>query len=91
MDTVHKRIIALKKIRLEIEDEGVPSTALREISLLKELDHPNVVCLTDVVFRDKKLYLVFEFVAQDLKKFMDTTLKHSTSRSADAALVKVSV
>eukprot|EP00808_Paulinella_micropora_P005452 g18794.t1 len=32
-------IIALKKIRLEAEDEGVPSTAIREISLLKELAH----------------------------------------------------
>ena len=33
------QIVALKKIRLEAEDEGVPSTAIREISLLKELDH----------------------------------------------------
>jgi cyclin-dependent kinase len=31
------QIVALKKIRLEAEDEGVPSTAIREISLLKEL------------------------------------------------------
>jgi len=29
--------LALKKIRLDAEDEGVPSTAIREISLLKEL------------------------------------------------------
>ena len=36
-------LVALKKIRLEVEDEGVPSTALREISLLKELEHPNIV------------------------------------------------
>ena len=36
-------IVALKKIRLEREDEGVPSTAIREISLLKELQHPNIV------------------------------------------------
>ena len=35
--------IALKKIRLEQEDEGVPSTAIREISLLKEMNHPNIV------------------------------------------------
>ena len=35
--------VALKKIRLESEDEGVPPTAIREISLLKELTHPNVV------------------------------------------------
>lgn len=36
-------VIALKKIRLEQEDEGVPSTAIREIALLKEMDHPNIV------------------------------------------------
>jgi serine/threonine protein kinase len=35
--------VALKKIRLESEEEGVPSTAIREISLLKELNHPCVV------------------------------------------------
>ena len=36
-------IVALKKIRMESEEEGVPSTTIREISLLKELDHPNIV------------------------------------------------
>lgn len=36
-------VYALKKIRLEQEDEGIPSTAIREISLLKELQHPNIV------------------------------------------------
>lgn len=36
-------IVALKRIRLEAEDEGIPSTAIREISLLKELSHPNIV------------------------------------------------
>ena len=37
------QIYALKKIRLEQEEEGVPSTAIREISLLKELNQENVV------------------------------------------------
>lgn len=37
------RQVALKEIRLDAEDQGVPSTALREISLLRELDHPNVI------------------------------------------------
>lgn len=39
----HPTSKALKKIRLETEDEGVPSTAVREISVLKELRHPNIV------------------------------------------------
>jgi serine/threonine protein kinase len=37
------QIVALKRIRLDSEDEGVPCTAIREISLLKELKHPNIV------------------------------------------------
>jgi serine/threonine protein kinase len=67
------QIVALKKIRLETEDEGVPSTAIREISLLKELDHPNCVKLLDIVHNEVKLYLIFEFLDLDLKKYMDST------------------
>jgi len=64
-------LLALKKIRLEAEDEGIPSTAIREISLLKQLQHPNIVRLFDVIHTDKKLTLVFEFLDQDLKKYLD--------------------
>ena len=42
-DSTNSKIVALKKIKLENEDEGVPSTAMREISILKELNHPNIV------------------------------------------------
>jgi len=69
---VTNETIALKKIRLEQEDEGVPSTAIREISLLRELQHPNIVKFMDVIHTDNKLYLVFEFLDQDLKRYMDT-------------------
>ncbi|KAI9332694.1 kinase-like domain-containing protein [Obelidium mucronatum] len=71
-DRNNGRIVALKKIRLETEDEGVPSTAIREISLLKELNHPNIVNLLDIVHNDAKLYLIFEFLDLDLKKYMDS-------------------
>lgn len=70
-DRVSGQIIALKRIRLEAEDEGIPSTAIREISLLKELRHPNIVRLFDVVHTDRKLTLVFEYLDQDLKKYLD--------------------
>ncbi|KKY27843.1 putative cell division control protein 2 [Phaeomoniella chlamydospora] len=72
-DLTHpNRIVALKKIRLEAEDEGVPSTAIREISLLKEMNDPNIVKLLNIVHADgHKLYLVFEFLDLDLKKYME--------------------
>ena len=56
------QIYALKKIRLESEDEGIPSTAIREIALLKELQHTNIVRLVNVLHTDKKLTLVFEYL-----------------------------
>jgi cyclin-dependent kinase 2 len=71
-DRITNETIALKKIRLEQEDEGVPSTAIREISLLKEMHHGNIVRLQDVVHSEKRLYLVFEYLDLDLKKHMDT-------------------
>lgn len=52
--------------------QGVPSSALREICLLKELKHKNIVRLYDVLHSDKKLTLVFEHCDQDLKKYFDT-------------------
>ncbi|CAF0793945.1 unnamed protein product [Adineta ricciae] len=65
------QIYALKKIRLEGEDDGVPATAIREISILKELRHQSIVQLRDVILTDARLYLIFEYLAMDLKKYFD--------------------
>ncbi|KAL9600200.1 MAG: hypothetical protein Q9219_003343 [cf. Caloplaca sp. 3 TL-2023] len=64
-------LVALKEIHLDSE-EGTPSTAIREISLMKELKHENIVSLHDVIHTENKLMLVFEYMDKDLKKFMDS-------------------
>ncbi|OHW96394.1 Negative regulator of the PHO system [Colletotrichum shisoi] len=64
-------LVALKEIHLDSE-EGTPSTAIREISLMKELKHENIVALHDVIHTENKLMLVFEYMDGDLKKYMDT-------------------
>ncbi|XP_065665221.1 cyclin-dependent kinase 2 isoform X2 [Hydra vulgaris] len=69
------KVIALKKIRLDTDTEGVPSTAIREIALLRELTHPNIVQLLDVIQSQARLFLVFEYLNQDLKKYMDIAPK----------------
>ncbi|KAL7006547.1 hypothetical protein EMMF5_003968 [Cystobasidiomycetes sp. EMM_F5] len=81
-------IVALKKIRLEQEDEGVPSTAIREISLLKEMKDENIVRLLDIVHSENKLYLVFEFLDMDLKKYMDKVEKIPDSDGMSPEIVK---
>jgi len=62
--------VALKVMKLDSQEEGVPSTAIREVALLKELNHVNVVKLRDVFCRPGKLVLVFDFLENDLKKHM---------------------
>eukprot|EP00703_Trepomonas_sp_PC1_P004885 JAP91721.1 Kinase, CMGC CDK [Trepomonas sp. PC1] len=64
-------IVAIKRIRLEHEEEGVPGTAIREISLLKELQHEYIVGLKAVVHQNHRLHLIFEYCELDLKKYMD--------------------
>eukprot|EP01071_Lankesteria_metandrocarpae_P010320 Lankesteria_metandrocarpae@DN5325_c0_g1_i4.p1 len=64
-------LYALKRMRLEAQAEGLPSTAIREIALLKELRHPNIVKLFDVIHSPKGLTLVFECLEMDLKQLLD--------------------
>ncbi|XP_033835880.1 cyclin-dependent kinase 1 [Periophthalmus magnuspinnatus] len=79
------QVVAMKKIRLESEDEGVPSTAVREVALLQELKHPNVVRLLDVLMQESRLYLIFEFLSMDLKKYLDSI---PSGQYMDCMLVK---
>merc|ERR1719163_989184 len=62
---------AMKQMKLGAHsEEGVPSTAIREVAILKELSHENVVQLLDVFCMPGELILVFELLDSDLKKYM---------------------
>jgi serine/threonine protein kinase len=68
--------IALKKVKtdLTVEKEGFPITALREIQILKELAHQNIVALHEVALgdSDKSVYLTFEYLEHDLSGLMES-------------------
>ena len=55
-------VVAIKKFKESDEDEQVRKTALREVRILKQLRHENIVSLIEVFRRKGKLYLVFEFM-----------------------------
>uniref|UniRef100_A0AC35FV39 Protein kinase domain-containing protein n=1 Tax=Panagrolaimus sp. PS1159 TaxID=55785 RepID=A0AC35FV39_9BILA len=77
-------LVALKKVRLENERDGFPITAVREIKILRQLDHENVVRLLDVAIEGPKhdpdgplidsFYLVFEYMAHDLHGLIDSKI-----------------
>ncbi|MCP9265938.1 Cyclin-dependent kinase 16 [Dirofilaria immitis] len=65
-----EKFVALKEIRLELE-EGAPCTAIREVSILRDLRHANIVTLHDIIHTESILTLVFEYVDRDLKQYLD--------------------
>ena len=67
-----KSEVALKIIILN-QLEGISSTALREISIMKyinSLNHKNIVKLLDVAMNNEKIYIVMELHLMDLSRFI---------------------
>ncbi|KAH7362017.1 CTD kinase subunit alpha [Plectosphaerella cucumerina] len=61
-----KKLVALKRIRMEGEKDGFPVTAVREIKLLQSLRHPNIVQLQEVMVEKNDCFMVFEYLSHDL-------------------------
>ncbi|KAJ0989885.1 hypothetical protein J5N97_008241 [Dioscorea zingiberensis] len=65
---LHKACIAIKKFKQSKDGDGVSPTAIREIMLLREITHENVVKLVNVHINhaDMSLYLAFDYAEHDL-------------------------
>ena len=63
-------LLALKRIRFEDDEEGVPVAALREISLLQDLAHPNIVPLFDTHVATNQFFLVLELLDCHLRTYL---------------------
>ncbi|GAA5940513.1 uncharacterized protein JCM15063_002357 [Sporobolomyces koalae] len=59
-------LVAMKRIRMESEKDGFPITAVREIKLLQNLRHPNVVDLAEMLVSKGHVYMVMEYMDHDL-------------------------
>ncbi|ORY55735.1 kinase-like domain-containing protein [Leucosporidium creatinivorum] len=72
-------VVALKQIILHNEGDGMPITSLREIRILKSLDHPNIVPVVDIAyepgnaetFAPGKTYMVFPYMDHDLAGLLE--------------------
>ena len=77
-------VISLKRLRADIATSsaaaaasssscspGLPASAIREVSLLSQLDHPNIVKLRDVLWDRRRLYLIMECADVDLRALLD--------------------
>lgn len=65
------QLVAIKKFKESDEDEQVRKTSLREVRVLKQLKHDNVITLLEVFRRKGKLYLVFEYVEKTILEVLE--------------------
>eukprot|EP00198_Chlamydomonas_reinhardtii_P011789 XP_001701126.1 cyclin dependent kinase [Chlamydomonas reinhardtii] len=68
----------------DMTEYGLAASTLREITMLKELRHPNIVGLRDVIMSPQSCYLVVELLHCDLHAFMQHrphALSMSTAKS----------
>ncbi|XP_038953810.1 cyclin-dependent kinase 10 isoform X2 [Rattus norvegicus] len=72
-DTQTDEIVALKKVRMDKEKDGIPISSLREITLLLRLRHPNIVELKEVVVGNhlESIFLVMGYCEQDLASLLE--------------------
>ena len=67
-------IVAIKEIKIDHCDDGIPSTAIREIAVLQELrENDYIVKLKEIIhsLEKNRLFLVFEYFNTDMKKYLD--------------------
>ncbi|KAI4343636.1 hypothetical protein L6164_010964 [Bauhinia variegata] len=65
-------IVALKKVKMNIDRDGFPLSSLREINILLSFDHPSIVDVKEVVVDDfDGVFMVMEYMEYDLKVLME--------------------
>ena len=68
-DLITSKVVAVKQVRITAEERqnGVPITALREISILRSLQHDNIVNVIDVAVAEHvmdEIYMIMEYAEQ---------------------------
>jgi len=75
-DMATGKVVALKRLKMDNAQDGIPVTGLREIQTLIDCEHPNVVALQGVVVGEdtskiENIFLVLEFLEHDLKTLLE--------------------
>ncbi|XP_039950372.1 cyclin-dependent kinase-like 1 isoform X1 [Bactrocera neohumeralis] len=86
-------LVAVKRFVESEDDPAIRKIALREIRLLKNLKHPNLVSLLEVFRRKRRLHLVFEFceltVLHELERHPQGCPEHLTKQIVYQTLLGV--
>ena len=90
-DSVNGQIVALKRVRMEKEKDGLPISSLREINLLLNLSHVNIVKLKEIAVGRKleNVFLVMEYCHQDLASLLDNMTSPFTEAQVKCLMIQL--
>lgn len=75
IDNTDGQDVAIKIMKFEQEENGISQSNLREVSIMKEIDHPNLLKIKDFFIQDKKILIVSEYMKYDVFNFMYNKLR----------------
>ena len=89
-------VVALKKILMHNEKDGFPITALREIKLLKQLDHANILKLEEMAVERSKdpkkkpsMFMVTPYMDHDLSGLLENPSVHFTEPQIKCYMIQL--
>ena len=90
-DTSTGQIVALKRVRMDKDKEGLPISSLREVNLLLKLKHDNIVCMKEVVVGRplEYVFLVMEYCEHDLSSLLDNIKTPFTESEVKCLLIQL--
>merc|ERR1711953_549893 len=90
-DTKTNELVALKRVRMEKEKDGLPVSGLREISILMSCNHENIVPLREIAVGKSldNIFLVMAYCEQDLASLLDNMQKPFSESQVKCIMLQV--
>ncbi|CAG9581490.1 unnamed protein product [Danaus chrysippus] len=90
-DKLNGNIVALKKVRMDVEKDGLPLSGLREIQVLMACRHENIVQLKEVLVGRslESIFLSMEYCEQDLASLLDNMTSPFTESQVKCLMLQV--
>lgn len=77
-DKTEQKDYAIKVIKKQFEAEGIPTDALREITILKKMNHPNIIRLNQIFTGKNHIELCLDYCDFDLKQFKEKYMEEES-------------
>ena len=70
IDNRDQSFVAIKEMRYDLDEEGLSSSSLREVSIIRDLKHANIIAFREAIFTERSIALVLDYVEYDLRKLL---------------------